>query len=79
MYNVHVYTYVHVHMYPFCSSDEGGTGEDQDYFPASRLFEYRWPPEQAELYFLQEQVAEFLRIRGIQRKYPGVWPHFMVW
>jgi hypothetical protein len=56
------------------SSDEGGTGEHHDYFPATRLFEYRWPPEQekAELYFLQEQVAEFLQIRGIQRKYPDL-------
>ena len=56
------------------SSDEGGVGGGGGvYFPATRLFEYRWPPEQerAELYFLQEQVAEFLRIRGIQRKYPG--------
>ncbi|CAI8047966.1 PHD finger protein 10 [Geodia barretti] len=55
------------------SSDEGAGG-DEDYFAASRLYEYRWPPEQerAELYFLQEQVAEFLRIRGIQRKYPDL-------
>jgi hypothetical protein len=56
------------------SSDEGVGGGGEDYYPASRLFEYRWPPEQerAELYFLQEQVAEFLRIRGIQRKYPDL-------
>ena len=56
----------------YLCSDEGAGG-DEDYFAASRLYEYRWPPEQerAELYFLQEQVAEFLRIRGIQRKYPG--------
>ena len=53
-------------------SDEGSS-ENRDYFPASRLFEYKWPlhDEQAEQYFLQEQVAEFLGIRGIQRKYPG--------
>ena len=53
-------------------SDEGSS-ENRDYFPASRLFEYKWPlhDEQAEQYFLQEQVAEFLGIRGIQHKYPG--------
>ena len=44
-----------------------------DYFPASRLFEYQWPlgNDGAEFYILQEQVKEFLDIRGIQRKYPG--------
>ena len=43
------------------------------YFPASKLLEYEWPrgAEGAEHYMLQEQVAEFLDIRGIQRKYPG--------
>ena len=71
MYIIYMYMYC---IYLFRSSDEGGTGEHHDYFPATRLFEYRWPPEQekAELYFLQEQVAEFLQIRGIQRKYPGM-------
>ena len=46
---------------------------DGDYFPAGRLFEYQWPvgDDTAEHYMLQEQVAEFLDIRGIQRKYPG--------
>ena len=44
-----------------------------DYFPASRLFEYQWPlgSDGAEFFILQEQVKEFLDIRGIQRKYPG--------
>ena len=43
------------------------------YFPASKLLEYEWPrgAEGAEHYMLQEQVAEFLDIRGIQKKYPG--------
>eukprot|EP00731_Ephydatia_muelleri_P022121 Em0014g712a len=47
---------------------------DGDYFPAGRLFEYQWPvgDDTAEHYMLQEQVAEFLDIRGIQRKYPDL-------
>lgn len=47
--------------------------EEREYFPATRLFEYQWPlgEEPAEHYMLQEQVAEYLDIRGIQRKYPG--------
>ena len=47
-----------------------------DYFPASRLFEYQWPLSNSEgidFYILQEQVIDFLDIRGIQRKYPGKW------
>lgn len=48
--------------------------EEREYFPATRLFEYQWPlgEEPTEHYMLQEQVAEYLDIRGIQRKYPGV-------
>ena len=55
------------------SNDELEVAKEVEYFPASRLFEYRWPfgDDTAEMYFLQEQVAEFLGIRGIQRKYPG--------
>ncbi|XP_064394790.1 PHD finger protein 10-like [Halichondria panicea] len=43
-----------------------------DYFPASQLFEYQWPlgNTTADYFMLQEQVKEFLDIRGIQRKYP---------
>ena len=69
-----LYPYINLTRDGILYSDEGVAGEDRDYFPASRLFEYRWPVEQerAELYFLQEQVAEFLKIRGIQRKYPGI-------
>ena len=48
--------------------------EQGDYFPAAKLFEYQWPlgSETAEFYLLQEHVKEFLDIRGIQRKYPGM-------
>ena len=56
---------------------EHGTSEKQqrvDYFPASKLFEYQWPlgTESAEFFILQEHVKEYLDIRGIQRKYPGM-------
>ena len=61
---------------PSLEEEAGPPGEKrlrEDYFPASRLFEYQWPlgPEGSEFYILQEQVKEFLDIRGIQRKYPG--------
>lgn len=38
-----------------------------------RLFEYEWPvnSNDSRWYMLQEQVAEFLDIRGMQRRYPG--------
>ena len=47
--------------------------EDREYFPATQLFEYHWPlgTDSPEHYMLQEQVAVYLDIRGIQRKYPG--------
>lgn len=53
--------------------EEEENEEDDDYFPASKLFEYQWPlgEEGAEHYMLQEHVALYLDIRGIQRKYPG--------
>ena len=37
------------------------------------LFEYQWVLEEGrvEWFMLQEHVAEFLDIRGMQRKYPG--------
>lgn len=45
------------------------------YFPASKLFEYSWPlsDPDAEFFMLQEQVSEYLELRGgaFQRKYPG--------
>lgn len=57
------------------SGSVAGSSSNQvtDYFPASKLFEYQWPlgDEGAEHYMLQEQVKDFLDIRGIQRKYPG--------
>ena len=54
--------------------DESEKQEGGEYFPATRLFEYQWPlgDASAEHYMLQEQVAEYLDIRGIQRKYPGM-------
>lgn len=52
-----------------------------DYFPAGKLFEYQWPlgDEGAEHYMLQEHVKEFLDIRGMQRKYPGVCVCLIFW
>ena len=49
-------------------------------YTSRRLFEYQWPlgEESAEHYMLQEQVAEYLDIRGIQRKYPGAL-HVRAW
>ena len=38
-----------------------------------RLYEYQWPLFGSDKvwYMLQEQVAEYLDIRGMQRRYPG--------
>ena len=54
-------------------NSESGSHQSHDYFPANKLFEYQWPlgDNGAEHYMLQEQVKEYLDIRGIQRKYPG--------
>ena len=55
------------------------------YFPASKLFEYSWPlsDPDAECFMLQEQVSEYLELRGgaFQRKYPGchlIYSHIIV-
>ena len=40
---------------------------------STNIFEYKWPlgnPE-SPTYILQEQIAEYLEIRGFSRKYPG--------
>lgn len=56
------------------SRSDSGSDEDTGYHTANLLFEYRWPPHDAyaETYMLQEQVVEYLEIRGFSRKYPGV-------
>ena len=54
---------------------QGSPSTSNSYFPASKLFEYSWPlsDPDAEFYMLQEQVSEYLELRGgaFQRKYPG--------
>ena len=42
--------------------------------PASELFVYKWPQEEAnaESYVLQEQVSEFLHVKSFKRKYPDI-------
>ena len=41
---------------------------------AETLFEYKWPPanKNAEHYFLQEQICEYLNIKSFKRKYPNM-------
>jgi hypothetical protein len=42
---------------------------------ADTLFEYKWPPggaRDAEHYFLQEQICEYLAIKSFKRKYPNL-------
>ena len=55
------------------SEATGGHAEEREYFPAAKLFEYKWPlgDATAETYMIQEQVGEYLDIRGMGRKFPG--------
>lgn len=41
---------------------------------AETLYEYKWPPSNpdAEYYFLQEQIIEFLGHKSFRRKYPAL-------
>ena len=41
---------------------------------AETLFEYKWPPQgrDAEYYFLQEQVTEYLGVKSFKRRYPNL-------
>ena len=41
---------------------------------SSHIFEYRWPLDDRDspTYILQEQIAEYLEIRGFSRRYPGL-------
>ena len=57
------------------SRSDSGSDEDTGYHNANLLFEYRWPPHDAyaDTFMLQEQVVEYLEIRGFSRKYPGEW------
>ena len=51
---------------------ESESGDEEEVSAA--LFEYQWVVGDGEVewYMLQEHVAEFLDIRGMQRRYPGV-------
>ena len=42
-------------------------------FPADKLFEYQWPQieKNAEWFFLQEHLSDFLGVNSFKRKYPG--------
>lgn len=62
------------------SRSDSGSEDDTGYHSANLLFEYRWPAHDpySETYMLQEQVVEYLEIRGFSRKYPGecvLWDH----
>lgn len=52
---------------------EKESDSEEEYLPSVALFEYQWVVGDGEVewYMLQEHVAEFLDIRGMQRKYPG--------
>lgn len=56
------------------SEATGGHAEEREYFPAAKLFEYKWPlgDATAETYMIQEQVGEYLDIRGMGRKFPDM-------
>ena len=47
--------------------------EEEAYFAATQIIEYKWPPDnpEAETYMLQEQIIDYLEVRGFSRKYPG--------
>ena len=62
------------------SRSDSGSEDDTGYHSANLLFEYRWPAQDpySETFMLQEQVVEYLEIRGFSRKYPGecvLWDH----
>lgn len=52
---------------------DSDSGEEEE--TGAMLFEYQWVTGDSgvEWYMLQEHVAEFLDIRGLQRRYPGEW------
>jgi len=41
---------------------------------AETLYEYQWPPndKNAEFFFLQEQISEYLGVKSFKRKYPDI-------
>lgn len=41
---------------------------------AETLYEYQWPmnDKNAEFYFLQEQISEYLGVKSFKRKYPDI-------
>ena len=55
------------------SRSDSSSEEDTGYHSANLLFEYQWPPHDtfSETFMLQEQVVEYLEVRGFSRKYPG--------
>lgn len=54
------------------SDDEAQSGGGGSDFPAENLFEYQWPQDRGEFYFLQEQISDFLGIKSFKRKYPDL-------
>lgn len=48
--------------------------EERKPVTAETLFEYQWPTndKNAEFYFLQEQISEYLGVKSFKRKYPDI-------
>lgn len=48
--------------------------EERKPVTAATLFEYQWPlnDKNAEFYFLQEQISEYLGVKSFKRKYPDI-------
>lgn len=41
---------------------------------ADKIHEYCWPPDgTGEVYMIQEQVSDWLRVLSFKRKYPGLY------
>lgn len=48
--------------------------EERKPVTAETLYEYQWPPndKDADFYFLQEQISEYLGVKSFKRKYPDI-------
>ncbi|XP_071834739.1 uncharacterized protein [Apostichopus japonicus] len=45
---------------------------DESSFTVEKLFEYQWPQDHGEFFFVQEQISEYLGVTSFKRKYPAL-------
>ncbi|KAJ8045971.1 PHD finger protein 10 [Holothuria leucospilota] len=45
---------------------------DESNFSVESLFEYQWPQDHGEYFFVQEQISEYLGVTSFKRKYPAL-------